>query len=241
MNTTPKYPHSTPSPIRSLMIKLICRNSDKILPRKLASTPFAGSLLSPLSSSEMRHRQLQLQRISSIAVLDATRDKKNHIIITLKLTLKPNGTFVPNNPPTALTFHDVEQLSRVLTFCVDKSTRDCSKSCKFCCELSTYLSNHGMRDPLVAILNIGKSVLRKPSLAMHLTRLVAFATGKAMAIPPIAVSTDITGVVQLIPQLAPVGEVQEKKSLKCTAQNEVVAVLYDFFNVFDQPLMKKDL
>eukprot|EP00644_Phytophthora_capsici_P010811 jgi/Phyca11/504695/fgenesh2_kg.PHYCAscaffold_9_\ len=81
---------------------------------------------------------------------------------------------------------------------------------------------------------MGETVLRKPSLAMHLTRLVAFATGKGMAIPPIAVSTDTTGAVQLIPQLAPIGDVQDKKTLKCTAQKEVVAVLYDFFNVFER-------
>ncbi|KAK1932078.1 hypothetical protein P3T76_012578 [Phytophthora citrophthora] len=239
MPITSKYPPSTPSPIRSLMTKLISRNSDKNLPRKLVSTPFAASLLSPLSSTEMQHRELQLQRIASIAVLDATRSKKNELVITVKLTLKPDGIFVPNNPPISLTFHDVNQLSRVLAFCVDKSTRDCSENCEFCSELTTYLSTHWVRDPLVAVVNMGETVLRKPSLAMHLTRLVSFATGKGMAIPPIAVSTDTAGAVQLIPQLAPIGVVQEKKALKCTAQNEVVAVLYDFFNVFDQPSMKK--
>ncbi|KAL3672254.1 hypothetical protein V7S43_002914 [Phytophthora oleae] len=240
MATTSKHPHSTPSPIRSLMTKLIGRNSDKSLPWKLTSTPFATSLLSPLPPNEMQHRQLQLQQISGIVVLDATRDKKNQLVITLKLALKPDGIFVPNNAPTSLTFHDVNQLSRILTFCVDKPTRDCNENCEFCSELVTYLATHWTRDPLVAVVNMGETVLRKSSLAMHLTRLVAFATGKGVVTSHVAVSTGTAGAVQLVPQLAPLGNAQEKKTQKCTAQNEVAAVLYDLFNVFDQPSMARN-
>ncbi|KAG2788681.1 hypothetical protein PC129_g9723 [Phytophthora cactorum] len=231
---------ASPSPVRSIMTKLLGRSSDKMLPRKLVSTPFAASLLSPLPPDEMLQRRLQLQRIVDIFVLDATRGKKNQLVITLKLSLKPEapreqvGISIPNNTSVAheitMTFHDVKQLSRVLVFCVDESARGCDDSCEWCSRLRTYLSNHWARDPLVTVINMGETILRKPSLAMHLAQLVAFATGTSMALA--VVVKDKTGV-HLVPQLSPLGQ-PKKKNEVCAAQNAVAAVICDFFGVFGQ-------
>ncbi|ETO64360.1 hypothetical protein F444_18104 [Phytophthora nicotianae P1976] len=230
------------SSVQSLMYKLLGQNSDKALPRKLASTPFAASLLSPVSPDEMPQRRLQLQRIGNISVLNSVRDKKNHLVITLELSLKPElpreqvGIFVPNNAPVAheitMTFHDVNQLSKVLTYCVDESAKGCDNNCDFCSSLRTYLGNHWARDPLVTVINMGETVLRKPSLAMHLAQLVAFATRGSMTVA--AVAKDKSGV-QLVPQLSPVGQQKKDKDDEvCTAQNAVAMVVYDFFGVFGQ-------
>ncbi|KAF1789168.1 hypothetical protein GQ600_18229 [Phytophthora cactorum] len=172
-----------------------------------------------------------MQRIVDIFVLDATRGKKNQLVITLKLSLKPEapreqvGISIPNNTSVAheitMTFHDVKQLSRVLVFCVDESARGCDDSCEWCSRLRTYLSNHWARDPLVTVINMGETILRKPSLAMHLAHM-------ALA----AVVKDKTGV-HLVPQLSPLGQ-PKKKNEVCAAQNAVAAVICDFFGVFGQ-------
>ncbi|KAG7379718.1 hypothetical protein PHYPSEUDO_008247 [Phytophthora pseudosyringae] len=243
---SPIVPTFQRSPARSLMNKLIGRSSGT-LPRKLASSPFAASLLSALSPDEKLHRRLQLQRIVDVVVLDATRDKKKQLVITLKLSLKPEapreqvGIFVPSNAAVAqeitMTFHDVNQLRRALEFCVDSSTRDCDDNCDVCSQLRTYLSTHWVRDPLVAVVSMGETVLRKASLARHLAQLVAFATRKSLAAPRVAVMTKPkTGVAQLVPQLSPLRKPQTTEIATnapvCAAQNAVAAVLYDFFRGF---------
>ncbi|OWZ12917.1 hypothetical protein PHMEG_00013847 [Phytophthora megakarya] len=226
------YPPDS-TPIRRFMNKLISHNSGT-LPRKLASTPFAVSLLSPISTDEVMQRYLQLQRIVDIAVLDSTRDKKNQLVITLKITLKTFDPTTEMTHETTITFHDVNQLSRILSFCVDKATSDCSGNCEFCSHLATYLSKHYVRDPLVAVVNLGDTVLRKPSLAMHLARLVTFTTEKGVAAPRIATVSKENRLagVQIVPQLAPVGRNENTKKVMCAAQNKVAAVLYDFFDAF---------
>ncbi|OWZ20673.1 hypothetical protein PHMEG_0004876 [Phytophthora megakarya] len=220
------------------MTKLIGRNSST-LPRKLASALFAASLLSPISTDEMTQRHLLLQRIVDIAVLDSPRDKKNQLVITLQLLLKPTtvGPFDSTTTMThvtTITFHDANQLSRILAFCVNKTTSECSDNCEFCSHLATYISNHCVRDPFVAVVNLGDTVLRKPSLAMHLARLVTFTTKKGVAVPRIAaVSKEkAVAVVQIVPQLSPLGRNEKAKNGMCAAQNDVAAVLYDFFDAF---------
>ncbi|KAF4150285.1 hypothetical protein GN958_ATG00493 [Phytophthora infestans] len=131
-----------------------------------------------------------------------------------------------------ITFRNVNQLSKLLAFCVDESARGCDDKCAFCLSLRTYLSNHWARGPLVTVINTGETVLRKPSLAMHLARLVAFATGTSMAVA--AVAKDTAGV-QLVPQLSPLRQQgKHKDEVACVARNAVAAVVYDFLGIFDQ-------
>ncbi|GMF21177.1 unnamed protein product [Phytophthora lilii] len=241
------------SPVRGLLNKLLGRNScrDRALPRKLASMPFAASLLAPpLPPDEILQRRLQLQRIVDVVVLDATRDKKNDLVITLKLSLKPEaprmpvGIFIPNNTPTTFevtkTFYDANQLSKALSFCVDKSVSACGEDCEFCDKLRTYLRTHWTRDPLVTVVNMGDTVLRKPSLAVHLTQLVRFAAGKSVVAPRVAANTQEKGamVVEVIHKLSPLrhGHENEKDTItaRCAVQNKITVVVYDFFNIFSE-------
>ncbi|GMF61703.1 unnamed protein product [Phytophthora fragariaefolia] len=242
---TTKLHQPSAAPFRGLLEKLMGRNTsaDTTLPRKLASAPCAASLLSgSLPLDEINRRRLQLQRIVDVVMLDATRDEENELVITLKLSLRseaprePVGIFVPNNAPVEKnlikTFHEVKQLGRVLTFCVGK----CEEDCEFCCKLRTYLDTHWVRDPLVSVVNMGKTVLRKPSLAMHLARLLAFVTGKYATPGVAAIPKDVR--VQLAPQLAPIGvhhkDGAPRSSMSaCVVQNSVVAVLFDFFDAFN--------
>ncbi|KAE8964827.1 hypothetical protein PF005_g29313 [Phytophthora fragariae] len=84
-----KLHQPTAIPFRGLLYKLMGRNSDNTLPRKLASASCATSLLSGLLPlDEILRRRLQLQRVVDVVVLDATRDKKNDLVITLKLSLR---------------------------------------------------------------------------------------------------------------------------------------------------------
>ncbi|KAE9276707.1 hypothetical protein PF008_g29029 [Phytophthora fragariae] len=240
-----KLHQPTAIPFRGLLYKLMGRNSDNTLPRKLASASCATSLLSGLLPlDEILRRRLQLQRVVDVVVLDATRDKKNDLVITLKLSLRSEsprdqvGIFVPHNAAIGYelttTFHDVSQLGRVLTFCVEKSVRECGPDCAFCAKLRNYLRTHWVRDPLVNVLNMGETVIRRHSMAVHVAQLVTFATGSA-TVSRIVTSTKGNGV-QLAPQLASVGLQQKSNMTKsvpsCAVQNEVTAVLYDFFNAF---------
>ncbi|KAG6620004.1 uncharacterized protein IUM83_05711 [Phytophthora cinnamomi] len=241
-----KLHQPTAAPFRSLLDKIMGRNSStatKNLPRKLASNPCAASLLSgPLPLDEVNRRRLQLQRVVDVVVLDATRDSKGEVVITLNLTLRPEaprqqvGIFVPNNAAEGFelskTFHDVNQLGRVLTFCIDNSEGECGQDCEFCAELRTYLHTHYVRDPLVNVVNMGGTVLRRPALAMHLARLVTFATGKSI-VPRVVTTPNDKGVL-LTSHLAPLGRQKEttKSASVCAVQNELAAVLYDFFDAF---------
>ncbi|ETI50649.1 hypothetical protein F443_05807 [Phytophthora nicotianae P1569] len=210
------------------------------IPRKLASIPFAASLLEPsLTHDDILRLRLQLQRIADITVIDSTRDKRKELVIKLKLSLQPAkprervGIFVPNNAPvtyeTTITFRDVNHLDKVLVFCVNKMAGNCHDNCGFCVRFRKYLGNYWVKDPLVTVINMGDTVLRKPSLALHLAHLVAFATGIHTESPRIANNPKSKQVaaVQLVPN--------DKKRIDavdvCTAQNEVTAVLYNFFNV----------
>ncbi|KAE8964825.1 hypothetical protein PF005_g29314 [Phytophthora fragariae] len=112
--------------------------------------------------------------------------------------------------------------------------RECGPDCAFCAKLRNYLRTHWVRDPLVNVLNMGETVIRRHSMAVHVAQLVTFATGSA-TVSRIVTSTKGNGV-QLAPQLASVGLQQKSNMTKsvpsCAVQNEVTAVLYDFFNAF---------
>uniref|UniRef100_H3GQ08 Uncharacterized protein n=1 Tax=Phytophthora ramorum TaxID=164328 RepID=H3GQ08_PHYRM len=234
-SATTQFHQPTSFSIRDFMNKLMGRDSKTL------------SLL-PLPPDEALKRRLELQRIADIVVLDATRDKKKQLVATLEFSLKPEtprgqvGIFVPNNSAVAYettkTFHDVNQLSKVLAYCIDKPTGHCDDGCAFCSKLREYLCTHWVRDPLVCVVSMGDTVLRKASLAMHLARLVAFVTGTSVAAPRVA--TILTGkgapVMQLVPQLSPLGQSigNTKSAAFCRAQIEAAAVLYDFFDVFPQ-------
>ncbi|EGZ24477.1 hypothetical protein PHYSODRAFT_311437 [Phytophthora sojae] len=239
-----KLHQPTASPFRGLLDRLMGRNSTttSTLPRSLASASCAASLLSgPLPLDEILDRRHQLQRVVDVVVLDATRDKKNELVITWKLSLRSEapreqvGIFVPNNAAVkglelTTTFHDVKQLGRILTFCVENSEKDCAPDCEFCSELRGYLCSHWVRDPLVNVLNMGETVLRKQVMAMHMATLVAFATGKSTVSRVVTTPNEDKGV-QLAPRLAPLGGKGVIKSAStCAVQNEVTAVLYDFFD-----------
>ncbi|KAG3036579.1 hypothetical protein PC128_g507 [Phytophthora cactorum] len=247
VNPTSEIPRSTASSAFQRFLKnWMGRNSSdtRSLPRKLASTPFAASLLAPpFAPEEVQQRRLQLQRIVDIIVLDSTRDKRKDLVIKLKLSLKPTapreqvGIFVPNNAPviyeTTITFRDVNQLDKVLAFCIDKMAGNCRDNCGFCSRFRKYLGNYWVKDPLVTVINMGDTVLRKVSLAMHLAHLVAFATGKHTATPRV---TNVSNNKQDAGvQIAPLSSHERKRTEGvdvCAAQNEITVVLYNFFDVF---------
>ncbi|KAG7387622.1 hypothetical protein PHYPSEUDO_013872 [Phytophthora pseudosyringae] len=216
-------------------------SNGRTLPRKLATSPFAASLLLPsLSLDEALQRRQQLQRIAGIAVIDATRDKTKNIVITLKLSLVPTtlreqvGIFIPSNAPvtheTTMTFRDVNQLNKVLAFCIDKMAGKCRENCEFCSQLRTYLDNHWVKDPIVSVTSMGNTLLRKASLAVHLAYLVEFATRKHIATPRVSKQKGVATV-----QLVPLSSHEREKTRGvdvCAAQKETTVVLYNFFDVF---------
>jgi hypothetical protein len=246
LSKTHQRPSSSP-PVRGLLDKLVGRSPGKTptLPRKLASVPFAASLLCSKTAGEAESCRLQLQRVANVVVLDATRDKKSNVVLTLQVSLKESpraqtGIFVPNNAPVAYkttrTFQNVNQLGKLLAFCVDKAADVCGADCAFCTRLREYLQTHWVRDPLVAVTTMDGTVIRKPSLAMHLAQLVAFATGASPRVLVAPTERGSTGV-QLAPRLYPHGQSQQGKSVAtCEAQVEVAAVLLDFFDVFPRAL-----
>jgi hypothetical protein len=204
--------------------------------------PFAASLQCSKTPEEARKRRQQLQRVANVVVLDATRDKKSNVVLTLQVSLKQEspraqtGIFVPNNAPVAYkttrTFQNVNQLCKLLAFCVDKAAAVCGADCDFCTQLREYLQSHWVKDPLVAVTTTGGVVLRKHMMAIQLAQLVAFATG---ASPHVLVAPNEKGaaLVQLVPRLSPLGQSEQGDNVGvCAAQNDVAAVLFDFFDVF---------
>ncbi|KAG7395650.1 hypothetical protein PHYBOEH_003407 [Phytophthora boehmeriae] len=170
----------------------------------------------------------------------------------MQISLQPDtpkrdhvGIFVPNNTVVVLkktkTFENVNQLSKLLTFCVRsgrgdhvQSDEDGAQECKFCSELRAYLGNHHVREPLVAITMGNNTVLRKGVLAKFLVQLVVFATGRGKASPRFTtVPGDKTSAVTQRSASVDVTKDDTAASAEaCAAQLEVASVLYDFLDVF---------
>ncbi|RLN82986.1 hypothetical protein BBJ28_00020487 [Nothophytophthora sp. Chile5] len=247
---------SAASPKRGFFSRLVRRQaSEPTLPRKLAGVSFAASLLSlPVSPERGLKCRLQLQRIDSVAVLHSTRDRKNQLLATLELSLSPEkprervGIFHPNNAPvpqeTTRSLKEISQLAKLLTFCVRSGRADhCPQlpadECAFCSQLDSYLQNHWGGQPVVTVARDGSTALRKAVVGKFLSGLVTFATQKDMATTRVAArKLKNAAVVQPAspPRPTPVQTDEEKEGgsewvAVCAAQDEVAAMLCDFFGV----------
>ncbi|RLN65724.1 hypothetical protein BBJ28_00017186 [Nothophytophthora sp. Chile5] len=247
---------SSASPKRGFFSRLVRRQaSEPTLPRKLASVSFASSLLSLPVSPELGLRcRLQLQRIDSVVVLHSTRDRKNQLLATLELSLSPEkprervGIFHPNNAPVpqeiTRSLKEISQLAKLLTFCVRSDRADhCHQppadECEFCSQLASYLQDHWGGQPLVTVARDGSTALRKAVLGKFLSELIMLATQNDMATTRVAArKPKNAAVVQPAPPPRPttVHPDEEKEGASewvavCSAQDEVAAVLRDFFGV----------